>query len=96
MKTGTTGSKAALAAAAVFAAVALAGCETTKSSADSSGGTQKMASAKGKCIGVNSCKGTSSCKTASSSCKGQNSCKGTGFVALTKSVCDQVGGKFET
>ncbi len=46
-----------------------------------------------KCMGVNACKGKSSCKTAGSSCKGLNSCKGQGFVQVSKSVCDQLGGK---
>lgn len=50
--------------------------------------------AKGQCSGVNACKGHSTCKTASSACKGQNSCKGTGWVASSKDVCDQLGGKF--
>ena len=45
------------------------------------------------CMGVNACKGMSSCKTASSSCKGLNSCKGQGFVAVSKEVCEQLGGK---
>lgn len=47
------------------------------------------------CMGVNACKGHSSCKTSGNSCKGQNSCKGKGFVAMTKSQCDQVGGTVE-
>ena len=45
------------------------------------------------CMGVNACKGHSSCKTANSECKGLNSCKGKGFVAVTKEVCEQLGGK---
>jgi hypothetical protein len=48
-----------------------------------------------KCSGVNACKGHSSCKTANNACKGKNSCKGNGVVAMTKSQCDQVGGKAE-
>jgi len=47
------------------------------------------------CMGVNACKGKSSCKTASSACKGHNSCKGQGFVAVSKEVCDQLGGSTE-
>jgi hypothetical protein len=50
--------------------------------------------AKGHCGGVNACKGHSSCKTANSACKGQNSCKGTGWVAASKDVCSQLGGKY--
>ena len=53
------------------------------------------ASAKGKCVGANSCKGHSDCATANSSCKGQNACKGQGFLALTKAECDAKGGTFE-
>jgi hypothetical protein len=44
------------------------------------------------CMGVNACKGKSSCKTADSACKGHNACKGKGFVAVSKEVCDQLGG----
>jgi hypothetical protein len=47
------------------------------------------------CSGVNACKGKSSCKSSSNACKGQNTCKGTGFVAMSKSQCEQVGGKIE-
>jgi len=47
------------------------------------------------CMGVNACKGKSSCKTADSACKGHNSCKGKGFVAVSKEVCDQLGGTTE-
>lgn len=46
-----------------------------------------------KCMGVNACKGKSSCKGAESAGKGQNSCKGHGWVAVTKEVCEQLGGK---
>jgi hypothetical protein len=47
------------------------------------------------CAGVNSCKGHSSCKTANNQCKGENACKGQGVVKMSKSACDQVGGKVE-
>ncbi len=46
-----------------------------------------------KCVGVNACKGKSSCKGPESAGKGQNSCKGHGWVAVTKEVCEQLGGK---
>lgn len=74
-----TGIALATAAAAMFAgAPAHAG--------DSDGSTVK-------CMGVNACKGKSSCKVAGSTCKGHNECKGQGFVAVSKDVCDQLGGK---
>lgn len=44
------------------------------------------------CMGMNGCKGKSSCKTADNACKGKNSCKGKGFVSMSKSMCDQIGG----
>ena len=47
------------------------------------------------CVGVNTCQGTSDCKTATSACAGQNSCKGQGFVALTASQCEKIGGTVE-
>ncbi len=51
--------------------------------------------APGKCMGANSCKGQSACATASNACQGMNSCKGQGFLKMTKTECDKVGGKFE-
>ncbi|RME35309.1 MAG: hypothetical protein D6786_02325 [Gammaproteobacteria bacterium] len=45
------------------------------------------------CYGVNACKGKTSCATANNACKGQNACKGKGFVAVSKEVCEQLGGK---
>ena len=75
----------ATSAAALFA---LAGCanETTTTTADAG-------SAMIHCTGVNACKGHSDCKTANNSCAGHNACKGQGFVTLSPSVCEQVGGK---
>jgi hypothetical protein len=49
------------------AALILSGC--------ASSGANTASSAKGVCVGVNSCKGTSDCKTAGNECKGHNSCK---------------------
>ena len=51
--------------------------------------------AKVHCVGVNTCSGTSDCATATSSCAGQNSCKGQGFVAMTASQCEKIGGTVE-
>ena len=45
------------------------------------------------CFGVNQCKGHNECKTANNACKGQGSCKGLGFVAVSASACDHLGGK---
>lgn len=49
----------------------------------------------GQCSGVNSCKGTGSCAVpGQNSCASQNSCKGKGWMPLTKSDCQERGGKF--
>ncbi len=77
-----TGVALATAAAAMFAA--------TPMMASAGSSTQ------GHCVGVNACKGKSSCASAENKCKGQNSCKGKGFVAVDKSTCNQLGGKFES
>jgi hypothetical protein len=45
------------------------------------------------CYGVNQCKGHNDCKTANNACKGHGSCKGQGFVAMSQSACDNMGGK---
>jgi hypothetical protein len=47
------------------------------------------------CFGVNKCKGHNDCKTATNACKGHGSCKGQGFVAVSSSACDHLGGKVE-
>ncbi len=54
---------------------------------------QAGSDAKVHCYGVNKCKGHNDCKSASNSCKGQAACKGQGFVSMSKSACDHVGGK---
>ena len=83
-KNQTRGLALAATAASLFALAPLA------SAADS-------ADTQGYCYGVNACKGKSSCKTANNSCVGRNSCKGQGFVdSVTKSTCDQLGGRFDT
>lgn len=45
------------------------------------------------CFGVNKCKGHNDCKTATNACKGHASCKGQGFVAVSASSCDHMGGE---
>ena len=45
------------------------------------------------CYGVNKCKGHNDCKTATNACKGHGSCKGKGFVTMSTSACDNMGGK---
>lgn len=44
------------------------------------------------CYNVNVCKGHNDCKTADNACKGQAVCKGHGFVALSATTCDDIGG----
>lgn len=57
---------------------------------------EKMADAKGHCIGANACKGQGACKTAKNECAGHNGCKGQGFLEKTKAECDKIdGAKFE-
>lgn len=48
------------------------------------------------CVGVNTCKGTSDCKTAENACAGMNVCKGHGFVSMTKTQCEKIGGTVES
>ena len=55
--------------------------------------TQASDDANVKCFGVNKCKGNNDCKSANNSCKGKNSCKGQGFVLMSSSACDKIGGK---
>ena len=45
------------------------------------------------CYGVNKCKGHNDCKTASNACKGHASCKGQGFIRMSATACDHIGGK---
>ncbi|MFO1519925.1 MAG: hypothetical protein U1F57_09735 [bacterium] len=52
----------------------------------------KTASAKVKCMGVNSCKGKGSCKSADNDCKGKNSCKGKGVMMMSEKKCTAKGG----
>jgi len=79
--TKTTGTALAIAAASLI------GCAGfTK---DNSAGANNNVH----CYGVNKCKGHNDCKTASNACKGHASCKGHGFISLSASACDHVGGK---
>lgn len=80
--TKTTGVALALAAASM---VGCASNVTTKTSASVSENVH--------CYGVNKCKGHNDCKTASNACKGHASCKGHGFISMSASSCDHVGGK---
>ena len=80
-KTRITGIALAALAAALFTTAPLA--------------QQDSGSTQGKCYGVNACKGKSSCQSAGHSCKGQNACKGKGFVIVSKTACEQIGGRFE-
>lgn len=47
------------------------------------------------CVGVNACKGSSDCKSATNECAGLNDCKGQGFVAMTATQCEKIGGTVE-
>jgi len=80
----STGVAMALAAAGMFAVAPMA------ATADS--GHKEAVH----CYGVNKCKGNNDCKSASNACKGKSSCKGKGFVTMSESACDKVGGKVGT
>lgn len=75
-------------AALALAAAGLMGISTL-SMAEGKGAQAKSVH----CHGVNSCKGHNDCKSASNACKGKASCKGKGFVSMSKSACDNIGGK---
>ncbi len=76
----STGVALALAAAGMFAAAPMA--------VNAGSGHDNV-----HCYGVNKCKGNNDCKSASNACKGKSSCKGKGFVAMSESACEKVGGK---
>jgi uncharacterized membrane protein len=82
-------SGAAIASAAL--ALAVSGVTMTAATTAIAGEEAKV-----HCVGVNTCQGTSDCATASNSCAGQNSCKGQGFVSMTKSQCEKIGGTVES
>ena len=73
--------------ALALAAASLVGC--------AGGASDKMAGASNSvhCHGVNKCKGHNDCKTASNACKGHASCKGKGFIKMSATACDHIGGK---
>lgn len=79
IKAKTTGVALAIAAAGLFAVAPM-----TASAAEG-----KMV----KCYGVNKCKGHNDCKSATNACKGKSSCKGKGFVKISETACNKVGGK---
>lgn len=80
--TKTTGAALALAAATMV------GCTDGMSTKTSASASENV-----HCYGVNKCKGHNDCKTASNACKGHASCKGQGFISMSASACDHVGGK---
>lgn len=73
-------------AALALAAAGMVGTPAFAAEADS-------AKANVHCYGVNKCKGHNDCKSAENACKGQASCKGHGFVSMSASSCDHIGGK---
>lgn len=82
LKTRTTGATLAIAAAS------LAGCASFMTAEKSASAEENV-----HCYGVNKCKGHNDCKIADNACKGHASCKGKGFISLSASACDHVGGK---
>jgi uncharacterized membrane protein len=72
------------------AAGMVSGCNNTKPD------TMASTADSVKCFGVNKCGGHNDCKTASNSCKGKASCQGKGFLKMSKSACDKVGGTVNT
>jgi len=79
--TKTTGAALALAAASMI------GCASNTASNESAGTSNNV-----HCYGVNKCKGHNDCKTAENACKGHAKCKGHGFISLSASACENVGG----
>ena len=77
----TTGAAIALAAASMAGCVGMGKADKTAS-----------ATADVHCYGINKCKGHNDCKTANNACKGHGSCKGQGFINMSASACDHVGG----
>ena len=52
------------------------------------------ASAKGHCVGANSCKGKGGCsQKGKNECAGKNGCGGKGFLETTKAECDALAKK---
>ena len=75
-------------AALALAAASMVGCVDDMTNKTSASAAETV-----HCYGVNKCKGHNDCKTASNSCKGHASCKGQGFISMSASSCDHVGGK---
>ena len=75
-------------AALAIAAAGMVGC-----AGDMATNTSASVAENIHCYGVNKCKGHNDCKTASNACKGHASCKGQGFISMSESACDHVGGK---
>ena len=82
LKSKTTGAALAIAAASMMGCASYMATENTASSNENV-----------HCYGVNKCKGHNDCKTADNACKSHASCKGKGFISLSASSCDHVGGK---
>lgn len=74
-------------AAIALAAAGLAGCAGING-----GDMTASASSDVHCYGVNKCAGHNDCKTANNACKGHGSCKGQGFINMSASACEDVGG----
>ena len=90
--------KTTLAAAALAALSMAAGCAKNGPAAGKTASTAPMASGKGECYGINTCKGTGECGGVDGgghSCAGQNACKGQGWISLTKSDCEARHGTFK-
>jgi len=85
----TTRRKFTTIALATAAAALFSGCASMSSGEH---GSKESMEAKVHCYGVNKCKGHNDCKTASNACKGHGSCKGKGFIGMSKSSCQHVGG----
>lgn len=79
-------SKKAMSVAMAVAAAGMLGATAPTFAADS--GSENV-----HCYGVNKCKGHNDCKTADNACKGHSACKGHGFVVMSVSACDNIGGK---
>ena len=80
-------SNKAMGMALAMAAAGLLGTTSLVVAGESSGDSKVH------CYGVNKCKGHNDCKTAKNACKGHGSCKGQGFVSVSASACDNMGGK---
>jgi len=87
-KTKLKGTAVALAVAGLMGCTAVAEDSSAKVAKASVTNTVEMAH----CYDVNVCKGHNDCKTAENACKSQAVCKGHGFVAMSTTTCDDIGG----